>query len=82
MVTLLVASSTELNFSLQSSLTNDLVEKTENGRVLLVAAKEENEKLKEVLQSEINEYKVFGYSSAHPIMHQYIRSSPDNMPLQ
>lgn len=47
-----------LNFSLQSSLTNDLAEKTENEKVLLAAAKEENEKLKEVLQSEINEYKV------------------------
>jgi len=47
------------NFSLQSCLTNDLVEKTENEKVLLETAKEENEKLKVDLQSEINEYKVF-----------------------
>ena len=44
--------------SLQSSLADDLAERTENEKVHLTAAKEENEKLKEVLQSEINEYKV------------------------
>ena len=56
----------QLNLSLQSSLTNDLVEKTENEKALLAAAKEENEKLKEVLQSEINEYKVSLVAIAHP----------------
>ena len=45
--------------SLQSSLADDLAERTENEKVHLTAAKEENVKLKEVLQSEINEYKVY-----------------------
>ena len=48
----------KLNLSFQSSLTDDLAERTENERVHLTAAQEENEKLRKVLQSEINEYKV------------------------
>lgn len=44
--------------SLQSSLTDDLAERTENEKIHLTAAQEENEKLREILQSEINEYKV------------------------
>ena len=35
-----------------------MAERTENEKVHLTAVKEENEKLKEVLQSEINEYMV------------------------
>ena len=54
--------------SLQSSLADDLAERTENEKIHLTAAKEENEKLKEVLQSEINEYKVVRAQTTHCII--------------